>query len=84
MSSKDVGVRVRIEKELREAFLSACRTQDRHASDVLREFMRSYADRHLDGKQASLFTEVERKDRKKRVTPKEIDGASGAANTRST
>lgn len=55
MSSKDVGLRIRVEKELREAFQGACTAENRAASDVLREFMRSYADRYLDGRQASLF-----------------------------
>lgn len=44
MSSKDSGVRIRVEKELREAFVRACRAQDRSASEVLRDFMRSFAE----------------------------------------
>lgn len=55
MSAKDVGIRVRVEKDLREAFVAACRSEDRQASDVLREFMRSYADQRQGGKQGSLF-----------------------------
>lgn len=55
MPSKDVGVRIRVEKELREAFQGACVAQNRQASDVLREFMRSFAHQHSDGLQASLF-----------------------------
>lgn len=38
MSLKDSGMRIRVEKELREAFVQACRAQDLHASDVLRAF----------------------------------------------
>ena len=39
---KDVGLRIRVQKELRDAFLSACRAQDKPAAQVLREFMRDY------------------------------------------
>jgi hypothetical protein len=55
MSSKDVGLRIRIDKTLREAFVSACRSEERNASEVLREFMRLYAERNLNGLQTSLF-----------------------------
>jgi len=54
MSTKDCGMRIRLEKELREAFVGACRAQSLGASDVLRDFMRAYADRHHQG-QADLF-----------------------------
>ena len=63
MSSKDVGIRIRVEKELREAFQGACLAENRHASDVLREFMRSFADRHSGGLQASLFATPDTKTR---------------------
>ena len=43
---KDSGLRIRIEKELREKFLETCRQQDRPAAQVLREFMREYIDDH--------------------------------------
>ncbi len=55
MSSKDVGIRIRVERELREAFQGACSAESRQASDVLREFMRSFADKHSGGLQTSLF-----------------------------
>ncbi|SIO06741.1 hypothetical protein SAMN05444172_0019 [Burkholderia sp. GAS332] len=55
MSSKDVGIRIRVEKELREAFQGACMSENRQVSDVLREFMRAFADRNNGGKQSSLF-----------------------------
>ena len=41
-SMKDVGLRIRIERELRRAFLEACRQQDRPAAQVIREFMRDF------------------------------------------
>lgn len=43
---KDVGLRIRVQKELREQFLAACRAQDKPAAQVLREFMRDYVRRH--------------------------------------
>jgi hypothetical protein len=55
MSSKDVGIRIRVEKELREAFREACASENMLASDVLREFMRHFSFQHDSGKQASLF-----------------------------
>jgi len=55
MSNKDVGLRIRVEKELREAFQGACIAENRNASDVLRDFMHMFAEQHLDGKQLGLF-----------------------------
>jgi hypothetical protein len=59
MALKNSGMRIRVEKELREAFVQACRTQNRAAADVLRDFMRSFADRHRQG-QADLFAGIQR------------------------
>lgn len=55
MSAKDVGIRIRVEKELRQAFQEACTAENRHVSDVLREFMKVYAERSGGGRQSSLF-----------------------------
>ena len=46
MKTKDAGLRIRIDRELREAFVEACRGQDRPAAQVLREFMREYVSAH--------------------------------------
>lgn len=46
--SKDAGMRIRVERELREAFLAICRTQDRPAAQVLRQFMREYVIENAD------------------------------------
>ena len=40
--TKDVGLRIRVQRDLREAFLEVCRAQDKPAAQVLREFMREY------------------------------------------
>lgn len=55
MAIKDAGLRIRVERELRDAFRSACTAENRDASEVLREFMRSFAEQRHGGKQASLF-----------------------------
>ena len=52
---KDANIRIRVEKELHASFTDACRAENLQASDVLREFMRSFAKQHLDGRQGSLF-----------------------------
>lgn len=52
---KDVGLRIRVQKELREQFLEACKAQDKPAAQVLREFMRDYVDEYTaPGKRESL------------------------------
>jgi len=50
---KDVGLRIRVQRELRDKFVEACREQDKPAAQVLREFMRGYIEDHssaADGK----------------------------------
>lgn len=42
MAAKDVGLRIRVERSLRERF--ACRTEDKSAAQVIREFIRRYAE----------------------------------------
>lgn len=55
MTMKDAGLRIRVERELRDAFRGACAAENRDASEVLREFMRSFSEQRHAGKQASLF-----------------------------
>jgi hypothetical protein len=45
-SMKDAGLRIRVQRGLREQFLEACRADDKPAAQVLREFMRGYVARH--------------------------------------
>jgi len=42
MTGKDSGLRIRVEKALRDEFLEACHARDRPAAQVIREFMRNY------------------------------------------
>lgn len=51
---KSAGLRIRVEKDLRDAFTQACHDQNLVASDVLREYMRDFTRRHVSG-QATLF-----------------------------
>lgn len=42
MQEKNAGMRIRVERELRDEFLKVCREQDRPAAQIMREFMREY------------------------------------------
>ena len=44
MTAKDAGLRIRVERSLRERFVRACRSEDKPAAQVIREFMRSYVE----------------------------------------
>ena len=46
MAGKDSGLRIRVERPLRQAFVDACRKQDRPAAQVIREFMRGFVARY--------------------------------------
>lgn len=54
MSNKDSGMRIRIEREERDAFVQACQSQGLVAAEVLRDFMRGFAAKHST-EQAMLF-----------------------------
>lgn len=44
--TKDSGLRIRVQRDLRDKFLEVCRTQDKPAAQVIREFMRDYVEHH--------------------------------------
>lgn len=44
MSSNDVGLRIRVEKELREAFQYTCVAENQGVSKMLRAFMQAFVD----------------------------------------
>lgn len=52
---KDVGLRLRVEKELRQEFVDACRASGKPAAQVLREFMRDFVTRERVMMQHALF-----------------------------
>lgn len=43
---KDAGLRIRVQRELRQSFLEACAADDKPAAQVIREFMRRYVEEH--------------------------------------
>jgi hypothetical protein len=55
MATKDVGLRIRVERNLRDDFLEACRGQDKPAAQVLREFMRGYVAQQAAVDRSSLI-----------------------------
>jgi hypothetical protein len=57
---KDVGLRLRVEKELRQEFVEACRASGKPAAQVLREFMRDFVTRERLMMQRPLFEENRR------------------------
>ena len=57
MTPKDAGMRIRVERDLRDAFVIACGSQGLVAAEVLRGFMRSFAAKH-SSEQAALFDTV--------------------------
>jgi hypothetical protein len=44
--TKDSGLRIRVQRDLRDKFVEVCRAQDKPAAQVIREFMREYVSRH--------------------------------------
>ena len=49
MVDKNAGLRIRVEPDLRRRFVNLCRSQDRPAAQVLRDFMRRYIAKHEAG-----------------------------------
>ena len=45
---KDTGLRIRVQRDLRDRFVHVCQAQDKPAAQVLREFMRTYVDSHQE------------------------------------
>jgi hypothetical protein len=66
---KDVGLRVRVERDLRDEFLETCRAQDTPAAQVIREFMRSYVARLV------VETRVAAKSRVRKRVGRKVAGA---------
>lgn len=52
---KTAGLRIRIDPQLRQAFIEACQNNDIKAAQVLRLFIRQYVDEYSSGKQEELF-----------------------------
>ena len=54
MERKNAGIRIRVARELRDAFSVACHSQNSHPSEVIREFMKQYVLGTLNGSQLPL------------------------------
>ena len=52
---KTAGFRIRVDPELRQAFIEACNESDLSAAHVLRTFMRQYTDSFAEKNQGDLF-----------------------------
>lgn len=59
MANKDTGIRVRVEKHLRDQFIEVCKSQDKPAAQVIREYMRDHIDRHQQLAQVTLFDDLD-------------------------
>jgi hypothetical protein len=57
--TKDAGLRLRVEREIRQEFVEACRAEGKTAAQVLREYMRDYIARNRAAAQRELFSEIE-------------------------
>ncbi len=62
--TKDAGLRLRVEREIRQEFVEVCRAEGKTAAQVLREYMREYIARNRAAAQRELFAEI-----KPRETP---------------
>jgi len=60
IKTKDAGLRLRVEKELRQEFVEACRATGKPAAQVLREFMRDFVTREHVMMQRPLFEDGRR------------------------
>ena len=58
--TKDAGMRLRVERRLRQQFTRACRASGLPAAHVLRQFMRTYVEQRQSG-QSELFTSPDTK-----------------------
>lgn len=52
---KSSALRIRIEPDLHQEFLAACKRLDVPAAQVLRQYMRRFVDEHQEGQQKGLF-----------------------------
>ncbi len=53
--AKSSNYRIRVEPELHQEFLDVCKSEDRPAAQVIREFMRAYVEKNHSMKQTELF-----------------------------
>jgi hypothetical protein len=56
LKTKDVGLRLRVERQLRQEFIESCQMEGKAAAQVLREYMREYVARNRETSQSDLFS----------------------------
>jgi hypothetical protein len=54
LKTKDAGLRLRVERDLRQEFIETCRAEGKAAAQVLREYMRDYVARNRAASQQEL------------------------------
>lgn len=59
MNKKDVGMRIRLDRELRDEFVSVCQNQDKPAAQIIRDFMRAYVRKHQAANVAASTPKLE-------------------------
>lgn len=52
---KSANYRIRVEPDLHQEFLDACKSEDRPAAQIVREFMRGYVNQRRAALQADHF-----------------------------
>lgn len=57
MPRKTSALQIRVEEDLHQEFLDVCRSEDRPAAQILREFMREFVTKHRLQRQENLFDE---------------------------
>lgn len=60
MAKKSSALQIRIEEQLHQEFLDTCRSEDRPAAQILREFMREFIAEHKPQHQQPLFEDEPR------------------------
>jgi hypothetical protein len=58
LRTKDAGLRLRVERELRDEFVEVCRAQGQPAAQVLRDFMRQHVAKTRSVAQQDLFPTI--------------------------
>lgn len=55
LKTKNAGLRLRVERDLRDEFVDVCRADGRAAAEVLRDFMRTYVAQNRAAAQEDMF-----------------------------
>ena len=55
MAKKNVAFKIRVDEELKKAFLEVCSEMDIPAAQVVRGFMKQHVDKYNNEKQPALF-----------------------------